>query len=107
MDDKTVEALKAKHPDVKLVVLTAPGGEEVVVKKPDRIAFRRYRGAMMDDARRADANENLLRQCLVHPDAAAFEAMLDEAPGLSDTFSGKLLRIAGLGNETQVEKKAL
>ena len=102
-----MQQLKDKHPTLKLVLLTAPDGQEVVVRKPDRMMYRRYRGQMMDEGRRADANEIFLRQCTVYPSEAELEAMIDDAPGLADTFSGKLLKVAGLAGEDKVEKKAL
>lgn len=107
MDEKKLEALKAEHPNLKLVVLRAPGGEEVVVRRPNREIWKRYIGAMMTDDRKLDAGENLLKTCLVFPDPSGFEALVDDAPGLVMTFTGALMDVAGFSPGEKVEKKAV
>lgn len=102
IDPAVLAELTEKHPNA--VVLTAEG-DSVVVLPPSRAIWKRFRTFAADEKRRPDAFEALLRDCLVHPDKAGLEALLERRPGLAENFGGKLLELAGLAAE--VEAKAL
>lgn len=91
IDKALLEQLRAQHGDV--FELTE-GGETVVVKRPSRGDYRRFRQDRQDDKRRAMALETLFEACLVHPELDALEPVLDRKPALADVFGGRLLEIA-------------
>lgn len=99
--------LKDKHPGVPLHELTGSSGASIIVRSPDRATYKKFRAHMQDDRRKLDAPEVLLRSCILHPDSAAVDVLLDQQPGLVETFANKLLEIAGLEKSESVEKKAL
>jgi hypothetical protein len=102
MIDPTIAAeLKGKHPGA--VALTA-AGETVAVVAPTRPQWKRFRSTAVDEKRRPEALEQLLRDCLVYPDQAALTAILERKPGLAETFGAEVLELAGAGAE--VEKNA-
>jgi hypothetical protein len=100
-DNAKLIEIREKHP--KAVALSA-GGESVVVVPPGRTQWRRFKKAITDDAKRADAFEILLRDCVVYPDAQGLEAILDRMPALAETFGDAVAELAGAGLE--VEKNA-
>jgi hypothetical protein len=100
-DAKKLEEVREKYP--KVVALTA-GGESVMVVPPGRSQWRRFKKAITDEAKRADAFEILLRDCVVFPDPQGLEAILDRMPALAETFGDAVAELAGAGLE--VEKNA-
>jgi hypothetical protein len=106
-DEKQIEALKAQTPDGKLreFSATVEGKEYIVyVRRPSRAEYKDFRAAASNDKKQAAALETLLCTCVVYPSGAAFQAMLDEAPGLSETFGEELLKIAGLAVSADSKK---
>ena len=104
-DQKTVDELREKFPNAKHIhKLTAPTGEAVWVRRPDMGTYRRFRTHIQDERRKLDAPENLLKACLLQPTPKEFDLMLEDRPGLLDTFANELMVVAGLAKE--VEKKA-
>lgn len=91
-DPAIVEQMRSKHGDVYELT---EGGETVLVKRPSRADYRKYRHDRMDDKRREFAYEELFEACLVHPELDAFEATLDRKPALPDLFGASLAEIAG------------
>jgi hypothetical protein len=102
IDADTIEKLKAEHGEIHLL---RASGVEVVVKAPGRAQWKRFRAYVADERRRPDAVETLLRDCVVHPDAAALDAILEKRPGLAETFGNQVVELAGASGEA--EKKAL
>lgn len=91
-DPALVEQLRAKHGE--LFELTE-GGETVLVKRPSRADYRKFRHDRMDDKRREFAAEELFEACLVHPELDEFDAVLDRKPALADLFGHVISEIAG------------
>jgi hypothetical protein len=93
IDSRIIEELKAKHPGLKLHLL---GDEDaqVVVRVPSPAIYRKGKAKSRDEKTSLDANETLVRDCLVYPDQVAFGAMLEEYPGLADTFATALMGLA-------------
>ena len=105
MQDEQLEQLRNKFPDKKLHLLTAPSGEEIVVRRPDRPVWKRFQAQAQDDRRRQEALENLVTGCLVYPENGGWDAMVDERPGLVQSFGNAIVELAGAAQA--VEKKAL
>jgi hypothetical protein len=97
-DEKQLAEFKAKYGEV--YVLSAECGESVVVKKPSRAAYHCWKAERADEAKRVVAVENLLKSCVVAPEAAVLESMLEQQPAIADTFGEDLLRLAGLGRSS-------
>jgi hypothetical protein len=97
-----VEELKAKHGALHSLSV---GDAEVIVKAPRGEIWRRYRTQLLDEQKRIVATENLVRGCVVWPDKAGLDSMLDARPGLAEAFGRELVKMAGAGED--VEKKAL
>lgn len=96
-----LEELRTKHGQVW--VLRALD-EHVVVRRPTRAEYKRFRALASDEDRRADAPEALLRNCVVWPDPTALEALLERYPAMGDTFAVELLKIAGSTKDTSSTK---
>lgn len=77
---------------------------DVVVKRPDRPSYKRFKSMMSDPQKRVDALEQLMRDCLVHPTRQEFDAMLDKRPALGDLFGARVLELAGLTAEAEAKK---
>ena len=102
LTDEQIQALKSKHGST--LTLLSAANNHVVVRPPSRGEWKRYRTQMHDDAQRPDAAEHLLRACIVHPDSAQVEALLNRLPGLAESFGAAVLELAG---RVETEKKAL
>jgi hypothetical protein len=98
IDPAVIEEQKAKHGTVHLL---KAGEHEVIVKRPSRPAWRKFRTLAAEPSKRPDALEGLLRDCLVYPDQKALEAMLEQAPALSELFGNEVMDIAGAGLEVE------
>ena len=101
IDPKVVEDLRAKF-GADVAVLDADG-ESVVVKRPSRQTYGRFREYIMSDniSRKASANEVLCVDCIVYPTGLEREAIFDRKPGLVDAFAGELVKMAGGGAEAK------
>lgn len=102
LDKATIEKLKSEHGEIHR--LTVGTGEAVVVKLPSRAVWKRFRKNTRDAERSADAGEQLLRDCVVHPSPDDFSAMLEKRPGLAEAFGGKLVELAGGVEDAEAEK---
>jgi len=101
IDEATLQKLKAEHGD-GLYLLEA-GDYSIVARAPGRQIWKKFRATLTTD-RKAESLELLVRDCLVHPAGAEFEAMLEERPGLAETFGNELADIAGAGDEAERRK---
>lgn len=102
IDPATLDALREKHGELHELPLGE--GEAVLVRRPRRADYKKFRGKADREATRADALEILARDCIVWPDVAAFEAMLERRPALADVVGGKLLELAGLSEDPDTKK---
>jgi hypothetical protein len=106
-DGAKIEQLKGQCPDQKLREFSATvDAKEYVVyaRKPSRAEYKRFRQDASDDRKKASALEMLVCSCVLYPDGAAFQALLDEAPGLSETFGEELLKACGLAVSADAKK---
>jgi hypothetical protein len=105
IDPQVLADLKAKHGEDSVHPLTTTDGKyTIVVRRPGRAQWKRFRHMIADPAKRADALETLVRDCMLYPDRQAFEAMLEERPALAEVFGDEVGELAGSGLE--VEKNA-
>lgn len=110
--EKLLEQIREKHPRaILLSVEPAPGtepgemgGDVIGVTPPTRAQWRKFKVVGMDQAKRPDVMEMLLRDCLVYPEPTAFEALVERRPGLIETFGEEVLELGGAG--LVVEKNA-
>ncbi len=99
IDPKTIEELKAKHADLHLL---RHGEDEIIVRRPPKEAFRRFRQKIdKDRTAMSEASERLLYDCTVYPDAPGLTAMLEKRYGLVDTFASSLVDLAGAAKEAR------
>jgi len=101
-DAEALVAAEAAHgPEGKRIrALQTPMGL-IIVKRPGKASFRRFmdtREASTDDA------ERLVRQCVVHPSRAEFDAIVDEYPALWIRLAGAVTKLAGHRAEELTEK---
>ncbi len=103
LNEKTIADLKAEHGDN--LHLLEHLGREVVVKMPDRGAWKRFKGSMANEGPgRLEATAQFIRDCRVHPSPEELEAMFAELPALADTFAGELAELAGAAKSANHRK---
>jgi len=97
--------LETKHGRVG--VMTDPTGVNwcVVLRKPNRAEYKRYRAFAHQPARVADAQETLLRDTCVYSSGAKgpepLEKLLDEWPGIAEACGGMIMALAGMAGVEQ------
>lgn len=87
-----LEKLKAEHGEVAEV--STPCGT-LVFRKPKRAEYKRHLAKVFDEKQRPDAVEWLARVCVVHPTREAFDAMLEDKPGIPILCADALAKLAG------------
>lgn len=98
LNPETIANLKEKHSDIYLL---EAGEHEVVVRPPTRGEYRRFRAMATDDRKKPEAVETLLRDCVLYPESAEIERLLEKKPALADIFGGKVLELAGATEEAR------
>lgn len=93
--------LEAKHG--RIGVVTHPDGKSwtVVLRKPRRAEYKMFRAHSNDPRRAPDAQENLIKQTCVFPDAAGLEALLEDWPGIPEACGRTLIELAGMSGLEQ------
>ena len=69
---------------------------EVVFRKPSRAEYKQFRGRVNNPQLAADAQEQLARQCVVHPSKEAFDALLEDWPAIPEAASKAFSALMGL-----------
>jgi hypothetical protein len=103
IDEKLIEDLKAKHGEVVHLV-DQETGTEVVVRKPPRAAYKRFRSMAFDPKKQADAAESLMVDCIVHPSRDEWNTLLEQYPALAETFAPEVLKLAGASQSVDAKK---
>lgn len=98
-----IAELKAEHGEIYQID-AREFDKTIIVKKPDRHVYKRYRKDGMDDDRRHTALQQLVDDVIVWPPQAEFQAMTDDLPGLYNTFGNEIARLAGLSREVDSKK---
>lgn len=94
LNETQLDELKTKHPGVRLLHCRHVG-KEAVFRAPSRAVWRLYLAQQRDDGTKIQANDVLIANCRVWPDAASLEAILEDAPALTETWALKLMEAAG------------
>ena len=100
--EQEIEQLKAEHGD-ELHLLTA-GRFAVVVTPPPRHKYKRFKSAVLDPKKRDAALETLFLDCVVWPERASIDQLLERYPGMAETFGDKLLELAGVVDDAHLAK---
>jgi hypothetical protein len=102
IDAKVIEDIRTQNPDAELHKLRAVG-EEIVARLPTSEEWRRLKAMAKDPVKALRANEQLVRDCILYPDAAGLESIAKRHPASIDSFANKLSELAG-GVEAESEK---
>lgn len=100
LTEKQMAELEAKHG--RIARLKDPQGKwEVVLRKPTRPEYKAFRARSHNPAQIADAQEQLVRQIVVHPTPEAFGNLLDDYPGIAESpaASKALQALTGMAAE--------
>lgn len=108
IDDDIVARLKAEHGD-DLALVSIPETQwddelEVVLRRPPRAEWKRFRSMLSDPTQKSDALETLARACVVHPEAKAFGELLKKRPGLAETIGNEAAEFGGVSAKATAKK---
>jgi hypothetical protein len=115
LSKEEVEALRVKHGDIEHVRGKPKKGAmvdgkpdltptwEIVLRKPGRPDYVRYRSMVNDVSKRAEAHEALVRACIVYPSREEFAALLDTYPAICESKGANAAtdRLCGFLSEDQ------
>lgn len=93
--------LEAKHGRVGVVSHADGKSWVVVLRKPRRAEYKMFKAHLTEPRRAADAQENLVKQTCVFPDAPTLEALLDEWPGIPDACGNTIIALSGMAGVEQ------
>jgi len=99
IDPNVVTDLKTRHPDIDLYALDTSAGA-IVFRPPSRVAWKRFQAL----SGKPEAVEALACDCVLFPDRAGFQAMLERAPGIVVPITTKLVEYAGALEKAEAEK---
>jgi hypothetical protein len=93
--------LESKHKriaHIKSSELQASGEPdwEIVIRKPNRAEYTRFRAQSSDPSKAPGAQEELVRQLSVHPTGDALSAMFEDFPGIAEACGAALAKLAGI-----------
>jgi hypothetical protein len=98
-----IEALKAEHGDI-FVFEFSEGA--IALRRPSRAAYKAFMAKVAkDQSKIADAQEQLARDCVVHPSKQEFADTIEKFPALPALISAELIALAA-GEEVERAKKA-
>jgi hypothetical protein len=101
LKDKITE-LKSKHGGELHLLVAA--GEYCIATTPSPAQYQQFKDYAADDRKRTHALETLTRACVVYPDPAGLDVLLERKPGLATSFGGKLTELAGAVEEVEAKK---
>ena len=102
LSQEDITKLESEHRRIA-VVRAADGEWQVVYKKPTRAQYKQFRSRINNETLAPDATEQLARQLVVYPTPEAFDALLEEWPGIPEASSKALLRLTGMASEPDVK----
>jgi hypothetical protein len=103
MDDQKIAALKAEHGNS--LVLLELGDHELVVKKPTRAQFNRFRESVAEGGKaRIEGGSQLIRDCLVHPSWGEYLKLAEDSPAIEDEITGEIAKLAKSAEKLVVKK---
>jgi hypothetical protein len=102
--DKIIADMKTKHGKVFVSSPKADPDTFVVFKGANRTQTREYKADRDNDAYKYVADERLAQACVVYPDKAGFNAILEEFPFYSGPLAYEIIQASGGGDASS--KKA-
>jgi hypothetical protein len=105
MLEKKIAELKDANPGLVLRKVTI-GDEVFVVRPPSAGEWKRYEAARADGsgAARNAAAETLVKFCVLHPETAELNAIVERLPGITVPLFEKVLEYSGAAMEVHDEK---
>lgn len=101
-DPALIAKLKSEHgSDLRLVVTD---DAEIVLRPPHKGEWAAFRAMAQEKDKKQFAQEDLSRACVIYPERAEFDKLLDKRPGLGDALSDVAGELA-VGAEKIVAKK--
>lgn len=95
LSKEEIDKLEVAHG--RIAIVRARGAEwEIVFRRPTRAEYKQFRTRLHNPQLAADAQEQLARQCVVHPSPEAFDRLLEEWPAIPEAASGAFSRLMGL-----------
>lgn len=106
IDQETIDKLREEHGPGKLFLLPDPDdeGDEIIVRLPTRPEWARFTTQLQDEKRMAKAQEQLVRDCLVHPSKDDLEAIFNRRPGLASSWGLVISQKAGAARSVEAKK---
>ena len=95
--DEELTALETQHKRIGVVYHQQDKNLwAVVLRKPNRAEYKRFRAWCNNPQRVADAQEQLFNDTIVWPAKADREAMLEDWPGIPEACAKMLVELAGM-----------
>jgi len=107
LDPKVIDELKSKHGSAVHIHIPADDFDDeldIVVKRPPRAEWKRFRTMLFNDEQKPEALETLACACVIYPEAADFKKLLVDRPALAEKVGGQCSDLAGGGGEAQAKK---
>lgn len=102
LTDEQIKDLETKYSRIGIVQSPDQGKSwTVVLRKPTRPEYRRFRAESNDPRRAPDAQETLVTSTCVFPDRGGLQALLDEWPGIPEACAKVLIELAGMAGVEQ------
>jgi hypothetical protein len=100
LTQEDLDKLKTQHGEIWHVKGTN-GSWEIVFKKPARKDYKMFRANSANPARKPEAQEILLRACIVYPPLSEFDALLEKFPAIpeAEAVSDSLSEALGIASE--------
>lgn len=98
---EAIEVARAKYGEAKIAVVETPKGGIVIVRTPHNTHYARFRD------KGAHKTEDMMKLALVslaYPTTTAFEAIVEEFPGMLDRVANQAVTLAGFRSAELSEK---
>lgn len=76
---------------------------EVVYRKPKRAEYKMFRRNASNEQAKSEAQEILARQLVVYPELSAFDALLEDYPGIPEASSKAFVCLNGMESDESVK----
>ena len=90
-DEEAIAKAEDENDARRIAVVRSSYGA-VILRRPNPVIYKRFRDR--GEAKTVDL-EKLVRGCLLYPDVAGFDRILDEEPGTLDRCASSVIELAG------------
>jgi hypothetical protein len=106
ISEEKIEELVTEHGKGNLHLLNDPDdeGDEIVVRRPTRMEYHRFKLGIEDEKKHQKAIEQIIRDCTVFPSKTDLDAMLERRPGLADAWGQAIMKLAGAAKGVEAKK---